>query len=72
MNRGSCLHVFHSYLLEDGFKFGYAGRLGHLDHVYPSRSIATEVTLIRLLDYAYCILLIEDANGFVLILVHMT
>ena len=27
---------------------------------------ATDSTLIRLLDYVYCIILIEDANGFVL------
>ena len=31
--------MFHSYLLEDWFKFGYAGRLGRLDHVYASSSI---------------------------------
>lgn len=55
--------MFHSYLLEDGFKFGYAGRLGRLDHVYASSSIAMEVTLIRLLDSAFCIILIEDAIG---------
>ena len=34
-----CLHVFHSYMLEDWFKFGYAGSLGRLDHVYASNSI---------------------------------
>ena len=36
---GSCLHVFQSYLLEDWFKFGYAGWLGRLDHVYASSLI---------------------------------
>lgn len=39
------------------------GRLGPLDHVYASSRFATEVTLIRLLDYAFCIILIEDAIG---------
>ena len=54
----------HSYLLEDWVKFGYAGRLGRLDHclIMLQVQFATEVTLIRLLDYA-CIILIEDAIG---------
>ena len=50
--------------LEDWFKSGYARKVGSLRPCFMLHVLfAMDVTLIRLLDYAICIILIEDAIG---------